>query len=117
MTQGHSAIAAENEGGSAEASVSTAADGLVEKLVALRPWLRNMQGEAERQRRIPQETVERLNTAGIYSLTTPPRFGGADFSTRDLFRIYEAFGRGCGAERVDSLGCDRWKSLERSVSR
>jgi 3-hydroxy-9,10-secoandrosta-1,3,5(10)-triene-9,17-dione monooxygenase len=63
----------------------------------LRAWLRGMQSEAERQRRIPQETVERLDTAGIYSLTTPPRFGGADFSSRDLFRIYEAFGSGCGA--------------------
>jgi len=97
MTQDYSAIAAENECGNANSSASAAADGIVDKLVALRPWLRNMQGEAERQRRIPQETVERLNTAGIYSLMTPPRFGGADFSTRDLFRIYEAFGRGCGA--------------------
>jgi len=70
---------------------------IIEQLVSLRPWLRGMQMEAERQRRIPQETVERLNAAGVYSLTTPPRFFGADFEARDLFRIYEALGAGCGA--------------------
>lgn len=73
------------------------AGALVERLVELRPWLRSMQGEAERQRRIPQETVERLDAIGVYSLATPARFGGADFSSRELFEIYEALGRGCGA--------------------
>jgi 3-hydroxy-9,10-secoandrosta-1,3,5(10)-triene-9,17-dione monooxygenase len=73
------------------------ADGIIERLVDMRPWLRGMQGEAERQRRVPQETVERLHDAGVYDLTTPARFGGADFSARDLFRIYEAIGQGCGA--------------------
>ncbi len=73
------------------------ADYLVQELVALRPWLRDKQGEAERQRRIPEETVERLDAIGLYCLTTPPRFGGADLSARDLFRVYEALGSGCGA--------------------
>ena len=73
------------------------ADVIVERIVSMQPWLRSMQADAERQRRIPQETVERLNAVGAYSLTTPARFGGADFSARDLFRIYEALGCGCGA--------------------
>lgn len=73
------------------------ADAIIDRLVELRPWLRSMQGEAERQRRIPEETVERLQKSNVYCLTTPARFGGADFSARDLFRIYEALGRGCGA--------------------
>ncbi len=72
-------------------------DSIMRRIVELRPWLRSMQGEAERQRRIPQETVERLDATGAYDLAVPPRFGGADFSARDLFRIYEALGRGCGA--------------------
>ena len=72
-------------------------DELVERIVALRPWLRSMQDEAERQRRIPQETIERLDAVGVYSLAAPARFGGADLSSRDLFRIYEALGSGCGA--------------------
>lgn len=56
-----------------------------------------MQNEAERQRRVPQETVERLDEAGAYSIATPPRFGGADLTARELFRLYEALGSGCGA--------------------
>jgi alkylation response protein AidB-like acyl-CoA dehydrogenase len=73
------------------------APAIIDQLVTLRPWLRGMQSEAERQRRIPQETVERLDATGIYSVATPARFGGADFSARELFSIYEALGRGCGA--------------------
>lgn len=72
-------------------------DSIIHRVDALRPWLRGMQGEAERQRRVPQETVERLDAAGAYSLAMPPQFGGADFSASDLFRVYEALGRGCGA--------------------
>jgi alkylation response protein AidB-like acyl-CoA dehydrogenase len=56
-----------------------------------------MQAEAERQRRIPQETVERLDETGVCGVAMLARFGGADFSARDLFAIYEALGRGCGA--------------------
>lgn len=73
------------------------ADAIISKLDDLRPWLRGMQNEAERQRRIPQETVERLDATGVYNVTSPARFGGADFSASDLFRIYEALGKGCGA--------------------
>jgi 3-hydroxy-9,10-secoandrosta-1,3,5(10)-triene-9,17-dione monooxygenase len=72
-------------------------DALIAQIAAMRPWLRSMQAEAEQQRRVPQETVERLNAAGVYSIARPARFGGADFSSRDLFRVYEALGRGCGA--------------------
>ncbi len=95
MTKFHGAALAADEIQLADEGLQP--DAIVERLVALRPWLRGMQSEAERQRRIPQETVERLNATGVYSLTTPPRFGGVDFSARDLFRIYEALGRGCGA--------------------
>jgi 3-hydroxy-9,10-secoandrosta-1,3,5(10)-triene-9,17-dione monooxygenase len=97
MAKGHGAAAEKRADGAAEPASSCAADAIIEQLVSLRPWLRGMQIEAERQRRIPQETVERVDKAGVYGLTTPPRFGGADFSANDLFRIYEAFGRGCGA--------------------
>jgi alkylation response protein AidB-like acyl-CoA dehydrogenase len=97
MTDGDSAATGIQVMAGSEVSAHLGADSIIERLVSLRPWLRGMQSEAERQRRVPQETVERLNAAGVYSLTTPARFGGADFSAYELFRIYEAFGRGCGA--------------------
>jgi len=70
---------------------------LVERIVAARPWLRSMQADAEVQQRVPQDVIERLTATGLYSLATPSRFGGADMSSRDLFRIYVALGSGCGA--------------------
>jgi 3-hydroxy-9,10-secoandrosta-1,3,5(10)-triene-9,17-dione monooxygenase len=72
-------------------------EAIIEKLVELQPWLRARQAEAEQQRRVPEETVEKLDSTGIFALTSPPRFGGADLSARELFRIYEAAGRGCGS--------------------
>jgi 3-hydroxy-9,10-secoandrosta-1,3,5(10)-triene-9,17-dione monooxygenase len=97
MTMFHSAVPESSEVRASVESLQPTPDAIIDRLVSLRPWLRSMQNEAERQRRVPQETIERLNAAGVYSIATPPRFGGANFSARDLFRVYEALGRGCGA--------------------
>ncbi|OKK23466.1 hypothetical protein AMK09_09525 [Streptomyces sp. CB02488] len=70
---------------------------MVGRITELQPWLRDQQPVAERQRRIPQENIERLDAAGVFSLTTPKRLGGADFTTRELHDIYRALGAGCGA--------------------
>lgn len=81
----------------ASSATPASVEAIVDRLTEMRTWLRDMQFEAERQRRVPQATVERLAESGLYSITVPARFGGADFSTRELFRIYEALGRGCGS--------------------
>ncbi|MGX6607329.1 acyl-CoA dehydrogenase family protein [Micromonosporaceae bacterium Da 78-11] len=70
---------------------------LVAHATALQPWLRDHQAEAEKQRRIPQETIERLDAAGFYHLTTPRRYGGADLGARELHDIFRALGAGCGS--------------------
>lgn len=70
---------------------------IIARTIEILPWLREQQAEAERQRRVPQETIERLDEAGIFTLTTPKRYGGADFTTRELLDIYRAFAAGCGA--------------------
>ena len=70
---------------------------IVARVAQLRPWLREHQAVAEQQRRIPQETIERLDAAGVFSLTMPTRYGGADFTTRELHDIYRELGAGCGA--------------------
>src|SRR4051794_27827852 len=73
------------------------AQDILARVVEMRPWLREQQTVAEQQRRVPQETIERLDQAGVFSLTTPTRLGGADFTTRELHDIYRALGAGCGA--------------------
>ena len=70
---------------------------LISRIVELQPWLRDQQALAEQERRIPQETIERLDEAGVFALCTPKRFGGADFTTREMLDIYRALGSGCGA--------------------
>ncbi len=70
---------------------------IVARVTEMRPWLREYQAVAEQQRRIPQESIERLDAAGVFGLCTPQRFGGADFTTRELHDIYRAFAAGCGA--------------------
>ena len=73
------------------------AEEIIARIVELQPWLRTQQATAEQERRIPQETLERLAAAGVFSLTKPKRYGGADFNTREMLAIYRALGAGCGA--------------------
>lgn len=73
------------------------AEEIIARIVELQPWLRAQQAIAEQERRIPQETIERLDAAGVFSLTKPKRYGGADFNTRQMLDIYRALGAGCGA--------------------
>jgi 3-hydroxy-9,10-secoandrosta-1,3,5(10)-triene-9,17-dione monooxygenase len=73
------------------------AQDLLARVAELRPWLRERQSLTEQQRRIPQESIERLDAAGLFGLTKPARFGGADFTTRELHDIYRGLGAGCGA--------------------
>ena len=73
------------------------AEEIIARIVELQPWLRTQQAIAEQERRIPQETIERLDAAGVFSLTKPKRYGGADFNTREMLDIYRALGAGCGA--------------------
>lgn len=73
------------------------AEEIIARIVELQPWLRTQQATAEQERRIPQETIERLDAAGVFSLTKPKRYGGADFNTREMLDIYRALGAGCGA--------------------
>ncbi len=78
------------------AAVPTAAE-IIASIVKLQPWLRDQQALAEQERRIPQETIDRLDAIGIFNLSKPKRYGGADFSTREMLDIYRALGSGCGA--------------------
>ncbi|WP_434599020.1 acyl-CoA dehydrogenase family protein [Streptomyces sp. A5-4] len=70
---------------------------IIARLTELRPWLREHQADAEQQHRIPQESIERLDAAGLFALTSPRRYGGADLTTRELHDVYRVLGAGCGA--------------------
>lgn len=73
------------------------AEALTARLADMRAWLRERQFVTEQERRVPQETIERLDAAGVFSLAMPRRYGGADFSTRELLDLYRTFASGDGA--------------------
>lgn len=73
------------------------AEEIIARILELQPWLRDQQAIAEQERRIPQETIERLDAIGLFNLSKPKRYGGADFTTREMLAIYRALGSGCGA--------------------
>lgn len=70
---------------------------MLAEIAEMRPWLRERQALTEQQRRVPQETIERLDAADIFSITTPRRYGGADLTTQELHDIFRALASGCGA--------------------
>jgi 3-hydroxy-9,10-secoandrosta-1,3,5(10)-triene-9,17-dione monooxygenase len=73
------------------------AEDLLVRAAELQPWLREQQARAERERRLPDETVALLDSAGFYSLTVPRRYGGADLGARELYDVFRALGGGCGS--------------------
>jgi 3-hydroxy-9,10-secoandrosta-1,3,5(10)-triene-9,17-dione monooxygenase len=70
---------------------------LLARAIELQPWLRDHQAQAEQQRRIPDETLAVLDSAGLYRLTIPRRYGGADLGARELYDVFRTLGSGCGS--------------------
>ena len=60
-----------------------AAHHLVSQAAALVPMLRKAAPDAERARRVPDESLDALAEAGIFRMCAPRRYGGheADFQT------------------------------------
>ncbi|BBF98906.1 MULTISPECIES: acyl-CoA dehydrogenase family protein [Pseudonocardia] len=61
------------------------------------PLLRANAAEAERTRRIPQQSIRALADAGAFRMTTPRRYGGSETDIVELTRVLDAIGRGCGS--------------------
>jgi alkylation response protein AidB-like acyl-CoA dehydrogenase len=68
---------------------------LVERTTALVPMLRQHAAAAENERRVPLETLEALDQAGVFRMMAPKKFGGdeADFETQA--RVLAEIGRAC----------------------
>jgi 3-hydroxy-9,10-secoandrosta-1,3,5(10)-triene-9,17-dione monooxygenase len=62
---------------------------------ALVPVLRARQEEAERLRRLPDETSREFIDAGFYRLLQPRRFGGYEFDLTTFQRVSMELARGC----------------------
>ena len=58
------------------ADASDAADGLVDRIRALQPLIREHAPRTEQERRVTSEVVAALTDAGLYRMNVPRRYGG-----------------------------------------
>jgi len=68
---------------------------LVARAAALVPALRERARGAEENERIPEETVEDLQAAGLFRAVVPTRFGGHEVGFKYIPQIFRELGRGC----------------------
>jgi alkylation response protein AidB-like acyl-CoA dehydrogenase len=70
---------------------------LVDRVRALVPALRERGQSAEELGKIPDETVEDLKKAGIFSAVVPRRFGGYETEYKYIANIFREMARGCAS--------------------
>jgi alkylation response protein AidB-like acyl-CoA dehydrogenase len=68
---------------------------LVERTAALVPMLRQHAATAEKERRVPLETLVALDQAGVFRMMAPKKFGGDEASFETQCRVLAEIGRGC----------------------
>lgn len=72
-------------------------DKLLTDLAAMVPALRDRAGEAERNGRIPDETIEQLERIGAFRAVVPKRYGGLELPYPYIPQIFRILGRGCSS--------------------
>jgi 3-hydroxy-9,10-secoandrosta-1,3,5(10)-triene-9,17-dione monooxygenase len=68
---------------------------LVARAAAMVPDLRERARAAEDAGRIPDETIEDLQAAGLFRAVVPTRFGGHEVDFKYIPQIFRELGRGC----------------------
>jgi 3-hydroxy-9,10-secoandrosta-1,3,5(10)-triene-9,17-dione monooxygenase len=69
-------------------------DDLVERARQLAPRLRQRMKEMDQLGRLPEETVQELQEAGLFQLTTPRIYGGRQVDMRTYMDVVAEIGRG-----------------------
>ncbi|WP_322069649.1 acyl-CoA dehydrogenase family protein [Paraburkholderia bannensis] len=67
---------------------------LVRAASELVPVLKQRAATVDQMGRLPQETIDDLNAAGLLELTTPRRYGGKQASVRTFLEVVSELGRG-----------------------
>ena len=70
---------------------------LLGRAFALAPVLRSRASEAEKLRRLPEQSVAELKQAGMFTVLRARRHGGAQQSLSSFVDVVAALGKGCGA--------------------
>jgi 3-hydroxy-9,10-secoandrosta-1,3,5(10)-triene-9,17-dione monooxygenase len=68
---------------------------LIARARALIPALRERAAQAERERKVPAETVAEMQAAGLFRVLQPKRWGGYELDPQVFFEIQMALAEGC----------------------
>ncbi|GGF31795.1 oxidoreductase [Subtercola lobariae] len=83
---------------------------LIARADELRPLLRKNGAEGEQQRRVVEESIDALKTAGLFRLLQPKRYGGYESSIRALVDVAASVGEADGGTAwvVSLLNSGAW---------
>ena len=82
---------------SADTQPTPTRDELLARAAALVPVLSERAEATERERRIPDVTIEDIRATGLWRILKPPRFGGIVTDFGVMVDVCEEFGRGCAS--------------------
>lgn len=68
-----------------------------DRITSLAPALRERAGEAEKQRRLSQQTIDELNTAGLLRVYQSAGYGGPELSMAEVLPMVTEVARACPA--------------------
>jgi alkylation response protein AidB-like acyl-CoA dehydrogenase len=75
--------------------MATVSESLVANATALIPLLRKAAPAAEKARRVPQESLDALSAAGIFTMTAPKAHGGVEADFQTQCEVLAEVARGC----------------------
>jgi alkylation response protein AidB-like acyl-CoA dehydrogenase len=79
---------------------------LIAKVHEIGPLLREHAAEADRERRVPQASIDALEAAGIFGINSPKQFGGLEGGARMLLDVTSAIGTYCtNAAWISVISC------------
>jgi 3-hydroxy-9,10-secoandrosta-1,3,5(10)-triene-9,17-dione monooxygenase len=84
--------------------------GVLEEVRALAPSIAERSAEADTLRRIPDESIKALQSAGLFRLLQPKAFGGTEAHPMDFYRAVAEVGAACGSTGwvASVLGVHPW---------
>lgn len=78
-----------------DVNVDTSSAGLVARAEALVATLKANAESAEKERRVPMDSLDALSEAGVFRMTAPRRYGGNEASFETQCAVLAAIARGC----------------------
>jgi 3-hydroxy-9,10-secoandrosta-1,3,5(10)-triene-9,17-dione monooxygenase len=72
-------------------------DGLLERIVAIRPILEKNAAQTESDRRVVEENITALKEAGAFKIMVPQRYGGWQADIRTKLEVSREVAKGCGS--------------------